>query len=571
MSNKIEADLRTSWACPEETDARILGGPNVPKPLQGFGHQPRTILGSTVWDSMRKRGYYKANYKCQICGADCSKPGSMDCLERGTEVLTTFGWKPIESVTLDDYVAQFEPKTETISFVHPNKVIEKYAAELISIGYKSGFSMSLTENHRVLLRNKHTKQWETLLAKDVPVGRYKYSIPTAGKGGGSERLSVDERIFIALQADGYLQHRRKSDGMYHFIISVKKPRKKKQLAALMHDTTFSHSEISTKANIGYLTYSIDVPVNCKFFSNAFEYKMSYGKAVDFLDELVKWDGWTGSRKNAKRIQQNCRCYYSSSKENIDFVQAVAAQASFGTHCTFSYRGVNSRKSYNLEIKKKSEHGTQTMQKKKIKYNDSAFCLTVPTHYFVARNKDGDVFITGNCHELYTIDYKAGTSTFKRGIAICKTCHSFYHSGRLITLHKQGIPFYGKKQVLGTVEHGFKLINEWNKAHPDEPKLKAFATFLDYLKVDDLASEMEELIKKYDIEFWGVDSKSFAEWGDWKLIMGNKEYPTRYKDYHDWEEAMEEMSKNDYERSASNPFTGGVFDEINKILKGEKDE
>lgn len=575
---QTEVEKRTRWECPDKVDARILGGPNIVKPLHGVA--PRVYMGKTTWDRVRKRTYYLAKYKCEICGANCSTPGTLDCLERGTEVLTVSGWKPIENITLSDSVAQFEPDSETVSFVNPTRVIEKYATELISIGYKSGFNMFLTENHRVLLKNKRTKQWETLLAKDVPVGKWLYSIPTAGKGAGNDRLSLDEKVFIALQADGSLQYRRSTDGMYHFIISVKKARKKKQLAALMHDTTLPHNRLSAKTNQGYLTYSIDVPIDCKKFSNAFEYKMSYGKAIDFLDEISKWDGWKGSRKNAKRVQSDCRCYYSADKDNIDFVQAVAVQAGFGTHLTVSRRktrkwgelhhsdtpSINLKNEYNLEIKKKAEHGTQTMQKKTVEYGDSVFCLTVPAHYFIVRNKDSDVFITGNCHELYTVDYEKGTSTLAMVVGICKKCHNFFHSGRLITLYKQGGPFYPRSVVLGIVEHGFSLIHDWNEKHPDKPKLKAYSTFLDYLKNPELKEDMEKLIDKYEIELWEEDKKRIAKWEDWKLIFGKKDFPTPYKDYQEWENAMKKASRNDYERNFKDPFSGGVYDDIKALLK-----
>ena len=110
----------------------------------------------------------------------------------------------------------------------------------------------------------------------------------------------------------------------------------------------------------------------------------------------------------------------------------------------------------------------------------------------------------DAHELYTIDYTQGTSTFNKVVGICKKCHNFYHSGRLITLCKKHIPFYSPDAVLTIAEHGFKLIHDWNEANPKEPKLKAYSTFIEYLKHKELSPKMEELIEKYDIEFWQKD-------------------------------------------------------------------
>lgn len=45
----------------------ILSQPNIPKPLHGLS--PRTILGQTKWDILRKSVYKKYNNRCACCGA----------------------------------------------------------------------------------------------------------------------------------------------------------------------------------------------------------------------------------------------------------------------------------------------------------------------------------------------------------------------------------------------------------------------------------------------------------------------------------------------------------------------
>lgn len=175
------------------------------------------------------------------------------------------------------------------------------------------------------------------------------------------------------------------------------------------------------------------------------------------------------------------------------------------------------------------------------------------------------------HEAYDIDYEKGISTFKRGFAITPLEHVYFiHSGRAITLYKNKNVLYSATKLLEGAEHGFKLIHEWNKEHPNEPKLKAYKTFLEYLKQDELRPRMEELIDKYEIEFWGEDTKKFAEWGDWKMVMivngREKEYPTPYPDYQAWEEAMKTAAAKDTIRKIENPFRGGAFDEISALLK-----
>lgn len=129
--------------------------------------------------------------------------------------------------------------------------------------------------------------------------------------------------------------------------------------------------------------------------------------------------------------------------------------------------------------------------------------------------------------------------------------------------------YQKKYVLRVVEKGFKLISDYNKAHPDEEPLRAFDTFLDYLRVPELAEEMEHLINKYDMKFYSSPKRP-ARWDKWRLVWNGKEYKTPYKDHKEWEEAMKDAAKNDVIRQAggsdSGPFSGGVYDELRKLLE-----
>ena len=82
--------------------------------------------------------------------------------------------------------------------------------------------------------------------------------------------------------------------------------------------------------------------------------------------------------------------------------------------------------------------------------------------------------------------------------------------------------------------------------------------------------MEKLIKKYDMKFY-TEVTDMVEWGDWKLLIGENEYPTPYQNEKDWEEAMKERSKNDTARMAVNRFDGEVYNELDKIIKEENDK
>lgn len=145
------------------------------------------------------------------------------------------------------------------------------------------------------------------------------------------------------------------------------------------------------------------------------------------------------------------------------------------------------------------------------------------------------------HELYSYDWIAGTGKFERCIAVCAVCHNAIHSGRLITMYKNDNPLYPKEYVLKVVEHCFSLVHKYNAEHRNKKPLKVYSTFLEYLKVDDLADDMARLIDMYDIQFY-QEPKHIAKWGDWRLIIGDKEHKTPYKDEGEWMTAMEESNK-----------------------------
>lgn len=56
------------WECPVDNGAPILTMPNIPHALHGEGLQPRTVLGRTTWDHMRKACYANADFKSEISG-----------------------------------------------------------------------------------------------------------------------------------------------------------------------------------------------------------------------------------------------------------------------------------------------------------------------------------------------------------------------------------------------------------------------------------------------------------------------------------------------------------------------
>lgn len=177
----------------------------------------------------------------------------------------------------------------------------------------------------------------------------------------------------------------------------------------------------------------------------------------------------------------------------------------------------------------------------------------------------------HAHELFDIDYEKGTSTFVRLICLCPMCHlRFIHSGRALTMYKNGDPLYSKDRLLEGVEHGFKLISEYNKTH--KRQIYVFSAIADYLKEPELREPMEKLINHYHISFYKpVAGKKQATWSDWKLIWNGREYRTPYADSREWEKKMTQLNKKQHRFETNKRMSGGVFDELDELLKGENNE
>lgn len=149
------------------------------------------------------------------------------------------------------------------------------------------------------------------------------------------------------------------------------------------------------------------------------------------------------------------------------------------------------------------------------------------------------------HELYDINYASQSAKFVRTICLCSKCHLMcIHTGRALTLYKKENPIYTAEQLLDGAEHCFKIIDDWNKEHPEEEPLRVFSAWLDYMKQDELKDRMEKLIEKYNVKFYRVSDKWYnsKHWGNWVLNIGTKSHKTKFADKLAWANAMEENNK-----------------------------
>lgn len=153
----------------------------------------------------------------------------------------------------------------------------------------------------------------------------------------------------------------------------------------------------------------------------------------------------------------------------------------------------------------------------------------------------------HAHELYSYDYEKGTAKFERCVALCECCHvRFIHSGRMLTMYKQGDPLTTAERVLEGLEHGFEQIKKYNDEHKGGEKLRVYYAVIDYVDDPVIGEKVWGLIGKYNIEFYMPDGEMYPKgvpvWGGWKLVVGNKEYDSPFHSQKEWEKAMEKNNK-----------------------------
>lgn len=99
------------------------------------------------------------------------------------------------------------------------------------------------------------------------------------------------------------------------------------------------------------------------------------------------------------------------------------------------------------------------------------------------------------HERYEIDYERGRMTYVGCCALCHSCHSFIHSGRLTALLDAGQVSQEKFDAI--MRHGASVMRTAGLEWPSEPD--------------------EEQVP----------------WERWRLILGDDEYPPRFPSRAAW--------------------------------------
>lgn len=337
-----------------------------------------------------------------------------DCLTDDAEVLTSDGWKLIETLDTKDKIANFKPTNKKIFFKEPKNIIKRekrplekvFSFEFVGLNK----TIKVSENHRMAYSAEMGVK-----AKDLPsnssLQNYKYN------GDGleiSNEYDISDELLCLIAwivGDGNIKKSNKrKDGTfssYNIRFGLTKERKIKRIEQLLVSLRINYSkspsnkqtEISIKVKDSkklikdFVGYNKNYPF---FFVN----QLSKRQARLFIDEAIQVDG-----DYENHINFGSYTYNSKRQEDIDFLSALIS-INLGISCdntryTDGYKKIKMHKlSYHQHIVENPNgfHKSKVL-KKEVEYNGNLVCITCDSGFFICR-QNGMTFISGNCHTGY---------------------------------------------------------------------------------------------------------------------------------------------------------------------------
>jgi hypothetical protein len=113
----------------------------------------------------------------------------------------------------------------------------------------------------------------------------------------------------------------------------------------------------------------------------------------------------------------------------------------------------------------------------------------------------------DCHEEYEIDWVKGRMKYIGCVPLCQRCHAYIHDGRLRALMEKGE--ITQQHYCTVIQHGERVLREAG---------------LKRLNQDD----REEAIEL------SLGGKPICPWEKWRLVIGRKTFPPKFKTREEWE-------------------------------------
>lgn len=333
-----------------------------------------------------------------------------ECLTEDHEVLTVYGWKPINQITKGEKVLCFNGLENEPTFNKTTRVINyDYKGEIHE--FKSQYmSQKVTSNHRMPYINRK-KELKIKKAGEFPEGLQGNGFISNGTVTIKDVLTPDQRFLIALQADGTI-FRETKEGKYknrngvrsksiRCTFELSKSRKLIRLLNLLNEMGWDYKVKNSKTpetHVQRKRIAVNVPLTVhvtksfKDWVDLEDVDPTWAKA--FIKELSYWDGWD-------YLAFKGTGYDTTDDDNAEIVHSLGVMGGFRVSRSLSIdkRGYKPLHRFYFVDK---QIGRSAVNKVTSFTEEKVYCLTVPSGMFYVR-RNGVVSVTGN--SLHSVTYQ----------------------------------------------------------------------------------------------------------------------------------------------------------------------
>jgi DNA polymerase III gamma/tau subunit len=310
-----------------------------------------------------------------------------ECFHPNHELLTRYGWKHVNEVSENDEVMSFNGKTNECQFEPVLRTVQSQAEKLVELRGQQ-FHTLTTAGHEQPILN-YNKELSRCFVKDL---KKSYYLPIAGYIAETSRLSFEEKLKVAFEADGNLLYTNKTDGTKTYRFSFRRDRKIERLVGILTELNipFKTSENSRFDTNIWFKSDIELTKTLLWFDPT----QCVRRNIEFLNELVHWDGWEVPSKN--------EYYFESRNEEIADLVQLTAELSGCSASIKPYQHKDGRQpSWRVHWNTSEKVWSQIVQQLKItevEYSGPVYCVTVPSGNVLTK-LGKTISISGNCHSV----------------------------------------------------------------------------------------------------------------------------------------------------------------------------
>jgi calcineurin-like phosphoesterase family protein len=354
------------------------------------------FLGDVAFDeeSLADVKTWAGAKKILICGNHCHT--------QGTELLTLKGWKPVEEISMEDFVATVDLDDDRITFENPKRVVFNESSELIKFS-NPWVEDVVSSGHNVVVDGQLVPAI-SLVGEKLSTSTLKLSAFANNTGVGLPVKYMQLLMWVVM--DGTMV--RSSERKTRIQFKLSKERKISRLESLLQDLEIPYTKrICKKSGINKLQpYYIRIygEHSLKIHDHLGGVKqlpeswtnMSLSEVFAVLQTLKETDGF----KEVNKLR-----WVSSSKNDVEVLQQACITNGIAFSISEKLNGsgfANGKLQYSCYIDESSSVlSSKDVQVEKLPVQGKTYGVTMSKGTTIAR-RNGKVWVTGNCTDHFSM-------------------------------------------------------------------------------------------------------------------------------------------------------------------------